>query len=134
MAPNIFGIWTPRNSSPRRFRAWTHTPNIQEYTSPPTPKQLPTPKSRRTISTDLDEAAVAELTTQAQAWRKEAAKLEKEAAAMVESQDTAEMGVATPWLWGEAKVPRLQAWHARMVEGYPVRFKNKTGACKVWAK
>ena len=95
MAPNIFGIWTPRNSSPRRFRAWTHTPNIQEYTSPPTPKQLPTPKSRRTISTDLDEAAVAELTTQAQAWRKEAAKLEKEAAAMVESQDTAEMGVAT---------------------------------------
>ena len=53
---------------------------------------------------------------------------------LVGSTGDAEMGVATPWLWGEAKVPRLQAWHARMVEGFPVRFKNKTGACKVWAK
>jgi glutathione S-transferase len=43
-------------------------------------------------------------------------------------------GIPVPWLWDEAGAPKLQAWHARMQQKYPIKFRGKTGACKVWAE
>ena len=44
----------------------------------------------------------------------------------------ARMGAAAPWLWAEAGAPKLQAWHRRMVEEFPIRFVGKGKECKVW--
>ena len=35
------------------------------------------------------------------------------------------MGTATPWLFAEANVAEVQAWHARMLAAHPIRFLGK---------
>ena len=37
------------------------------------------------------------------------------------------MGAATPWLFEAANVPSLQAWHTRMQQHFPIKFKGKRG-------
>eukprot|EP00937_MAST-01D_sp_MAST-1D-sp2_P007364 g7364.t1 len=51
---------------------------------------------------------------------------------LVGDSGDANMGAAAPWLFAEAHVAELQAWHARMVALHPIRFRGKTGAVQVW--
>ena len=53
---------------------------------------------------------------------------------LVGQEGDAFMGSATPWLYREAAAAKLEAWHARMVSGYPIRFRGKANACKAWSK
>ena len=51
---------------------------------------------------------------------------------LVGDEGDGDMGTATPWLFAEANVPRLQAWHTRMRDKYPIQFLGKGDKCKVW--
>ena len=72
MAPNASRLWTPRLTF-SHFRAWTHTPSINEYSGPP-----PSSTGRKRTPTTLDESNAREtLETQLAGWEKEIADIEK---------------------------------------------------------
>jgi len=44
---------------------------------------------------------------------------------LVGNTGDSDMGAGAPWLWNETQSPRLQAWHAAMLEAHPIVFKSK---------
>ena len=83
MAPNASRLWTPRLTV-SHFRAWTHTPQINEYPSPQTEQPS---RGRKRTPTTLDEGDAREtLEASLAGWEKEIAEIEKQ----YETQDGAQ--------------------------------------------